>query len=288
MATVTPDGVAAGAAQRPLQEWSSDSRYSFLWKLSELWRFRELLWALAARSIKARYKQSLLGISWAVIQPFAMMVVFTLVFSKFAKVDTGNVPYPIFSYAALLPWQLFSNNVTRGTSSIVENGGIVKKIYFPREICLISSLLANFVDFLVAAAMLVLLMIYYHTPLSLMILWLPVVLILQTLFTLGLTFLLSAVNVFYRDISFGLSLVLQVWMYLSPVVYPIATVPERYRQLYMLNPMTPIIDSFRRVLIEQQMPQWEYLWPAALVSLVLTVLGYWYFKWAEGTFADVL
>ena len=292
---MTTDSSALAAvpeAPRPLQEWSSDSRYSLLWKLSELWRFRELLWALSIRSIKARYKQSVLGISWAIIQPFAMMVVFTVVFSKFAKVDTGNIPYPVFSYAALLPWQLFQNCVTKGTGSVVENGGIVKKIYFPREVCPLSAVLSSLVDFGVAAVMLVILMVFYRTPLSVAVLWLPLMLVIEIIFSLGIAFVLSAVNVFYRDIGFGLGLVMQVWMYACPVAYPISKALEHlskpFQQLYMLNPMTPIIDNFRRVLVEQQQPDWSYLLPATVLSVLLMVIGYWYFKRAEGTFADVL
>jgi len=270
------------------EEWSSDKAYGLVWKLRELWRFRDLLWALTARSIKGRYKQSLLGISWAVIQPLAMTVIFTIVFSKFAKVDTGSTPYPVFSYAALLPWQLFNNNITKGSTSIVDNGGIVKKLYFPREVCVISAVLSSLVDFAIAAVMLVVLMIIYGVPVSITIGVLPLVLLILLVFSLGAAFFLAAVNASYRDIGFGLPLLLQIWMYLSPVVYPISSVPERYRPLYMLNPLVPIIDSFRRVIVEQKMPDWPTLWPAAALSLVVMVIGYWYFKRAEGTFADIL
>ncbi len=283
--TATPGDVSGG---RVREEWSSDRAYGLLYKLRELWRSRDLLWALSFRSIKGRYKQSVLGIAWAVVQPLAMMVIFTIVFGKFAKVDTGTIPYPIFSYAALLPWQLFQNVVTKGTTSIVDNGSIVKKLYFPREVCALSVVFSSLVDFAVAGIMLAILMIIFRVSPSVYILWLPVILLIQLLFSLGLAFFLSAVNAFYRDISFGVPLVLQVWMYLSPVAYPISTVPERYRDLYMLNPMAPIIDSFRQILVNHQPPDWTMLWPGVAISVVVLVFGYWYFKRSEGTFADVL
>lgn len=275
-------------AERSREEWCSEDRVGFFGHLRELWRFRDLLWALSMRAIKARYKQSVLGVGWAIIQPFAMMVIFTIIFSKFAKVDTGDTPYAVFSYAALLPWQLFSTSVTRGGTSIADNGSIVKKIYFPREVCPVSAVGAALVDFAVASVMLVLLMLFYHVGISALALLLPVVLIIQLMLTFGIIFFLSAVNAFYRDIGFGLPLVLQIWMYASPVVYPISLVPERYQQLYMLNPMTPVIDSFRRVLVEDQMPHWNYLGIAAGVAFVCMIIGYSYFKRAEGLFADVL
>lgn len=273
---------------RALEEWHSDRAHGLVWMLRELWRFRDLLWALSIRSIKGRYKQSLLGISWAVIQPFAMMVIFTIVFSKFAKVDTGSTPYPVFSYAALLPWQFFNNIVTKGASSVVDNGSIVKKLYFPREICALSVVVSSLVDFGVAAVMLVVLMVAYRVSISVWALWLPLVLVIEIIFALGLALALSATNAFYRDITFGLPLLLQVWMYLSPVVYPINTVPDRYLQLYMLNPMTPIIDGFRRTLVEGLPPHWGQLWPVTVASALVLLLGYWHFKRTEGTFADVL
>jgi len=272
----------------PYAVWSSSDAHGLVWMLRELWRFRDLLWALSIRSIKGRYKQSLLGIGWAIVQPFAMMVIFTIVFSKFAKVDTGGTPYPVFSYAALLPWQLFSGIVTKGSASIVDNGSIVKKLYFPREVCALSVIVSSLVDFAIAAVMLALLMVIYRVPISLYAFWLPVVLVIQLVFALGLTLFVSAVNAFYRDISFGMPLLVQVWMYLSPVVYPLKSVPQEYLGLYLLNPMAPIIDGFRRVLVEGQPPQWPQLLPATGVSVVALLLGYWYFKKAEGTFADVL
>lgn len=275
----------------PREEWCSREAHGLIFQLREIWKFRELMWTLSLRSLKSRYRQTLLGASWAVIQPLTMTVVFTIVFGKIAKVDTGGAAYPVFAYAAMLPWQLFSNIVSRGTGSVMENGSIVKKIYLPREVCPLSSLLVALVDFGVAALALVIFMVIYRVGPNVLMLYLPVLLLIEIVMALGIIFFLSATSVFYRDIGFGLPLVLQLGMFISPVAYSVAFVADsrpQYLAWYMLNPMASIVDGFRRIIVDRHMPQWDYVLYSAGVALVFLALGYWYFKRAEGRFADVL
>ncbi len=288
--TVVNENRAEGqyADGKPREEWCSRDAHGLIYQLREIWKFRELMWTLSLRSLKSRYRQTLLGASWAIIQPLTMTVVFTLVFGKFAKVDTGGAAYPVFAYAAMLPWQLFASIVGRGTGSVLENGAIVKKIYLPREVCPMASILVALVDFAVASLALVIFMIIYRVAPTVLIVYLPVLLLVEVVMALGIIFFLSATAVFYRDVGFGLPLVLQLGMFISPVAYSVVTVPERYLGWYMLNPMASIVDGFRRIIVDQRMPQWEYVAYSAGVALLFLGLGYWYFKRAEGRFADVL
>ncbi len=275
-------------APRAREEWCSRDAHGLVYQLREIWKFRELMWTLSLRSLKSRYRQTLLGASWAVIQPLTLTVVFTLVFGKFAKVDTQGAAYPVFAYAAMLPWQLFSNIVTRGTGSVMEQAAIVKKIYLPREICPLASILVCLVDFAVAALALVIFMIIFQVGPTVLLLYLPVLLLIEIVMALGIILFLSALAVFYRDVGFGLPLVLQLGMFVSPVAYSVASVPPEYKGWYMLNPMASIVDGFRRIIVDQTMPQWDYVLYSAGVALLLLGLGYWHFKRAEGRFADVL
>ena len=283
----------------PQQVWSSREAHGLLFSLREIWQFRELMWTLSLRSLKSRYRQTLFGASWAIIQPLTLTVVFTLVFGKFAKVDTHGEYYPLFAYTAMLPWQLFSNIVTRGSNSVLENGAIVKKVYMPREVCPLSSILVCLVDFAVASLALVIFMVLGHKAPTPLLLYLPVLLLVEILLALGVILFLSAVGVFYRDVGYGLPLVLQLGMLVSPVPYDVAWVGKNYPQYvnwYMLNPMASIVDGFRQIVVNQQMPRWDYLpyspWVymaySAGVALLFMWAGYWYFKREEGRFADVL
>jgi lipopolysaccharide transport system permease protein len=285
------EGAGSPPAPVPQQIWSSREAHGLLASLREIWQFRELMWALSLRSLKSRYRQTLLGASWAIIQPLTLTVVFTLVFGQFAKVDTGGVPYAIFAYSAMLPWQLFSSIVTRGTNSVLENGAIVKKIYMPREVCPLSSILVGLVDFAVASLALIIFMVMYHVQPTWYLLYLPVLLLVEILLGLGIILFLSAIGVFYRDVGFGLPLVLQLGMMVSPVPYSVEWVADNHPQYlswYMLNPLACLLDGFRRIICNQQPPQWEYVIRAAGVALLLLWAGYWYFKREEGRFADVL
>lgn len=256
--------------------------------LHELFRSRELLLSWTMREFRVRYSQSVLGITWAILQPLSLMVISSLVFSIFLQVPTQGVPYPVFSYSALLPWTFFANAMSTAIPSLVSNFNLVSKIYFPREILPIASILVNLVDFFIAAIIFIGMLIFYHIEISPALLALPLILIIQIFFTVGLTLAASALNVFYRDIRFVIPLLLQLWIYLSPVFYPLETVPERFRSLYLLNPMATLIDSYRRVTLLRQFPRWDYLAIAALISLIVCIFGYRYFKHAEKSFADLI
>lgn len=254
----------------------------------ELLRYRELLWSWVVRDIKVRYKQSLLGIAWAILQPLSTTLIFSLIFSRFIRVSTEGIPHPIFYYSAMLPWTFLTSSVSFGTSCLINNMNLVTKIYFPREILPISAVLASFVDFLIAAVIFAGMMIYYGIPVGPSWIWVPVLLLTQILLTLGIVFAASALNVFYRDIRFIVPLGTQLWMYLTPIIYPLSLVPERLRGLYMLNPMAGLIDSYRRIVLNAQWPHATYLLTAVIVSTVIFLLGYIYFKRAEIVFADVI
>lgn len=256
--------------------------------LVRLAQYRELLLNLAARDLKIRYKQSVLGVAWAIVQPFALMVVFSVVFSFFVHVKTAGIPYPIFSYVALVPWTYFVNTLNFGVGSLVGNANLVSKIYFPREIFPLASLLACFVDFLVAGAIFAGMLLYYHIGLTLQILWLPLLIVLQMALMSGLLLVLSAANVFFRDVRLLLPFVLQIGMYVTPIIYPLSLIPPRYRLLFSLNPMSGIIDGYRQVIVRGQPPDLSLLALSAVVSLVLLVVGYRYFKSVEMQFADVI
>ncbi len=266
-------------------EWSD----SLTGHARELWRHRELLWLLTLREIKVRYKQSVLGVAWAVLQPLSLMVVFTVFFSWFARIESDGIPYPLFSYAALLPWMFFSTSLSSSIPSLIANSHIITKIYFPREVIPLAAVLAAFLDFLIAAAAFVLLLIVYRVPPTWNLLYLIPIVAIQILFTVGVSLLLSAFTVLYRDVRHTLPLVIQIWMFVTPILYPASVVPQRWRAWYFsLNPMAAIIDGYRRTILQQQSPQLSYLLLAASVSCLLVWLGYKYFKHLEREFADIV
>jgi lipopolysaccharide transport system permease protein len=256
--------------------------------LKELFAHRELLWVWTLREIKVRYKQSVLGAAWAILQPVVLMLVFTVVFSFLARVPSDGVPYPIFSYTALLPWTFLATSIAFAVPSLVNNMNLVTKIYFPREVLPISAVAAAFVDFLVASVVFVGLMLSYRLPLQPSLLWLPLLLTIQILLTLGIVLPASALLVWYRDIRFVVPLCLQLWMYTSPIIYPTSLVPERLRALYMLNPLASLTDSYRRIILRGQPPQVLHLAISAVTALVLLLAGYAYFKRSEALFADII
>lgn len=253
-----------------------------------LLRYRELLLNLARRDLKIRYKQSILGVAWAIVQPFALMVVFSVIFSLFVKVRTAGIPYPIFSYVALVPWTFFANSLSFGVGSLQANSSLVTKIYFPREILPLASMLACLVDFLVASTIFVGMLLYYHIGVTAQIVWLPLIVALQMAFTAGVVLIGAAANVFYRDIRLLLPFLMQLWMYVTPVIYPLTLIPARFRTLFSLNPMTGIIDAYRRVIVEGRPPDPRLLLVTAIVSLLLLGAGYRFFKSVEMQFADVI
>jgi lipopolysaccharide transport system permease protein len=266
-----------------------DSRAGLDWRsLGDLWAYRELLWSLSVRETKARYRQSLLGIGWAIAQPLAMMVVFNLVFSRFAGVPSDGIPYPIFAYAALVPWTFLSNAMTSATIGLVSNRTIVTKTYFPREIIVISQVGARFVDFLAGALVYVGMMAWYGIAPTVWLLLLPLLLLIQVVLTVGLCLITSALHVRFRDLAPIVTLGLQVWLYLTPVTYPLSLVPEQWRTLYLLNPMAGLILAYRSVIALGQGPDFGALGLAAGMSLLVLAVAYPWFKRAERSFADVI
>jgi lipopolysaccharide transport system permease protein len=274
-----------GPALESTIEWSD----SLLAHARELFRHRELLWRITQREIKVRYKQSLLGALWAVLQPFSLMVVFTVFFSWFARMQSDGIPYPLFSYVALLPWMFFSTSLSFAIPSLVSNSHIITKIYFPREIVPLASVLAAFLDFVIASGIFVLMLFYYRVGLTWNVLYVIPLATIQVAFTAGVCLLLSAFTVLYRDVRHMLPLLIQIWMFVTPILYPVSIVPEGWRTLYMtLNPMAIIIDGYRRAAVMGLPPQLRYLVLAAAVSGVLLWLGYKYFKHLEREFADMI
>jgi lipopolysaccharide transport system permease protein len=256
--------------------------------VQELSAHRGLLITWVIRDIKVRYKQSLMGAAWAILQPLSATLILTVIFSRFVRVPTDGIPYPIFYYSALLPWTFFASSITFGVSSLVSNMSLVTKIYFPREILPLSAVLASMVDFLIASLIFVGMMIFYQVPLNASLICIPVLLLIQVAFTVGVVLLVSAMNVFYRDVRFVVPLGLQLWMYLTPIIYPLSMVPPRFLAVYMLNPMASIIDSYRRIILLGEWPSFPPLVLGAGVSVVLVVVAYWYFKRSEAVFADII
>jgi lipopolysaccharide transport system permease protein len=266
-------------------EWSD----SLLAQLRELLHRRELLWLVTQREIKVRYKQTVLGVLWAIVQPLSLMLVFTLFFSLLAGLPTDGPPYPLFAYAALLPWTFFATALSFAVPSLITNSHIITKIYFPREIIPLASVLAALVDFAVASLVLFGLLAVYRVPPTWSLLYLAPLIAIQVTFTVGLSLLLSAVTVLYRDVRFTVPLLLQLWMFLTPILYPLSIVPESFRTLYLIaNPLAAIVEGYRRALLHGRPPDPLPLASATLVSLLLLWLGYRYFKQVERRFADII
>ena len=251
-------------------------------------RHWDLILSFARRDIKARYKQTALGIAWSLLQPLSMMIVFTLVFSLFAKVPSDGVPYPVFAYSALIFWTFFSNAINGGTGAMVSNATLIRKIYFPRETLLISVLLAGLLDLGVAAILFVGMLVYYKIALTLAALWVVPLLLLQITLTFAVISLTSAAHVNFRDMGHALPLVVQLWMFATPVAYPISVIPGWLRPYYLLNPMAAIIEGYRNALIMGTSPNLPALGVSVAVTIILTGLALSVFKRAARTFADVI
>ena len=257
--------------------------------LRDLWIYRELVLFMIWRDIKVRYKQTLLGAAWAVLQPFLTMVVFTIFFGTLAEVPSDGVPYPIFTYAALLPWQLFSKALQDAARSLVSNRHMITKVYFPRLVLPLSSIVAGLVDFGIAFLVLLAMMFYYQIPLRIQMLALPLLLLLALVTALGVGLWLSALNVLYRDIAYVMPFIAQFWMYITPVVYPASMVPEQWRFLYYLNPMTGVVEGFRWALLgtHSSLPS-SMIILSIVISIVVLVTGLFYFRRMERLFADMV
>ena len=256
-----------------------------------LYTTRDLVIAWTYRIIRGRYQQSVLGGLWAIIQPAATVAIFSLIFTYIVPVDTGDVPYMVFSYVAMVPWTLFASSVIDMVDSLVGNMNLVSRIYFPREVLPLSYLLARLVDFAIAYAVVVVLLIYFRLELFLVgWLCLPLVLLVQLSLALGIGLAGAALNVFYRDVRHVFTLVIQLWFYASPIIYPVSEVKSRlpsHYYLYYLNPMTGVIEGYRDILLNQRLPG-PYLALSAAVAVALLLFGYWLFKRVEFQFADVV
>lgn len=256
--------------------------------LQEVWRYRELLYFLTWRDVKVRYKQTVLGMAWAIIQPFTAMVIFSIVFGRFAGLPSDGLPYPIFTYTALLPWNFFAGALTRSGSSVVSSTGLITKVYFPRLVIPIAAAVGGIVDFAIAFALLVGMMLFYGiTPTAAM--WtLPGFLLLALATALGVSLWLSALNVRYRDVGYVIPFLVQIWLFASPVAYSSSLVPERWRLLYGLNPMAGVVEGFRWSLLGKAQGPGPLLAVSATVVVAILIGGLYYFRSMEKTFADVV
>jgi lipopolysaccharide transport system permease protein len=257
-------------------------------RLSEMWEYRELLYFLVWRNIKVRYKQTAIGAAWAIIQPLMTMIIFTLVFGKFANVPSDGLPYPIFSYAALLPWTYFATALNLSILSIVNNSNLITKVYFPRLFLPTSAILSGLIDFGISFIFFLVMMIWYGTMPGWGIVFLPGFVLLTVITALSVSLWLSAINVRYRDVGQAIPFLIQLWLFASPVAYPISVVPEKWRLLYSLNPMTGVIEGFRWALLGRETPDILPLALSVAVVLALLLSGILFFKRLEETFADVV
>lgn len=256
--------------------------------LAELWRYRELVYFLTWRDVKVRYKQTLLGAAWAVLQPVMLMAVFTIFFGRLVQVPSDGVPYGIFALTALVPWTFFSNSLTRATGSLLTDAELLRKVYFPRLAIPISAVLAQLLDLAIALVVLLLFAFAYDVELTSRVLWLPALCVLAILAAFGAGLWFSALNVQYRDVGQVLPFLVQVWMFASPVVYPYTLVPERWRALYALNPMVGVVEGFRWGLLGTATEPGPALIIGSIVALAVAAGGIVYFRRVERDFADVI
>jgi lipopolysaccharide transport system permease protein len=257
-------------------------------KLLQLWEYRELIYFLVWRDIKVRYKQTVLGASWAILQPFLTMLVFSLFFGRLAKIPSEGIPYPIFVYSALVPWTFFSSGLTRGADSLVGNAELVKKVYFPRLAMPIARIIAGLLDFALAFTILVLMMVHYRIAPSAHVLWLPLFALLAVAAVLGVSFWLSALNVLFRDVQFVTPFLTQFLLFATPIAYPISLLPHQWRGLYGINPMVSVVEGFRWALLGTHLDLMPALAVSVASAVTLLCTGAFYFRRVERTFADVI
>lgn len=257
-------------------------------KLGELWEYRELLYFLVWRDIKVRYKQTFLGVAWAIIQPLMTMVVFSIFFGHLGKMSSDGLPYPIFSFAALVPWTLFSNGLIQATNSLVSSSGLIKKVYFPRLIIPIATVLASVVDFFIAFLILLVLMLIYGIVPTVNVLWLPLFVVLTLVASLSVSLWLSALNVKYRDVKYIIPFLAQIWLFATPIAYSSSILPAQWRAVYGINPMVGVVEGFRWALLgTNTQPGWMVI-VSAVAAILMLISGAYYFRRMEKSFADVV
>lgn len=270
----------------PLVVIQPSKRWNLL-SFKDIWAYRELLFFLTWRDVKVRYKQTALGAAWAILQPLFMMVIFTIFFGRLAGVGSAGIPYPLFALAGLVPWTFFSNSITASGNSLVGSANLITKVYFPRLIVPAAAMLAGLVDFMLAFGLLCLLMIYYGVTLTAQVLFLPVLVLLTALFALGVGTWMSALNVKYRDVRFALPFVIQLWLFVSSVILPSSSVPEKWRWLLLLNPMSAIIEGYRSALFGLPF-DWPALGIASVLTAVVLLYAFYSFSRVERSFADII
>jgi lipopolysaccharide transport system permease protein len=257
-------------------------------KLGELWEYRELFYFLIWRDVKVRYKQTVLGAAWAILQPFFTMVVFSLFFGRLANMPSDGVPYPIFAYAALVPWTFFANGLSQAPSKLIASSNLIQKVYFPRLAIPVATILAGLVDFVLAFAVLLGMMLWYGILPSAAVLWLPLFLGLALATSLGVAFWLSAINVQYRDVAQVMPFIVQVWLFATPIAYPSSLLPEPWRTIYGINPMAGVVEGFRWALLGTGDAPGGLVLVSGLIALTLLLSGAFYFQRMERRFADVI
>jgi lipopolysaccharide transport system permease protein len=258
-----------------------------LLSFKDIWAYRELLFFLTWRDVKVRYKQTALGAAWAILQPLFMMIIFTIFFGRLAGVASSGIPYPLFALAGLVPWTFFANAITASGNSLVGSANLITKVYFPRLIVPAAAMLAGLVDFLLAFLMLVVLMFYYRVTLTPQILFLPVLILLTALFSLGVGTWMSALNVKYRDVRFALPFLIQLWLFVSSVILPSTSIPQKWRWLIMLNPMSGIIEGYRAALFGLPF-DWPALGIASALTFAVLLYAIYAFGRVERSFADII
>lgn len=257
-------------------------------QLRELWRYRELMYFLTWRDVKVRYKQTLLGIAWAIIQPLMTMVVFSFIFGELAKIPSEGIPYPLFTFAGLVPWTFFANALTQSSNSLVNNANLIQKVYFPRLIIPISSVLAGVVDFFLAFVVLAGLMVYFGVLPSLAVLTLPLFLLLALITSLGVGLWLTALSVQFRDVRYVVGFLVQFWFFITPVTYSSTMLEGNWRLLYGINPMVGVVEGFRWALLKSGQPPDTLVYVSAGIALLIFSGGLFYFRRMEKTFSDVI
>jgi lipopolysaccharide transport system permease protein len=256
--------------------------------LREIWQYRSLLYFLSWRDIKVRYKQTLLGVLWAIIQPFFTMVVFSIFFGNLARMPSDGIPYPIFAYVALVPWTLFANALTQSSNSLVQSSNLIKKVYFPRLIIPLSSVLAGTMDFIFAFLVLLGMMLFYGIVPTMNVVWLPFLLLLTCGTALGVGLWLSALNVQFRDVRYTIPFLTQFWLFATPIAYPSSLLSEPWRTLYGLNPMAGVVEGFRWALLGTQTAPSPIIIVSSCATCLLIISGLYYFRRMERTFADIV
>jgi lipopolysaccharide transport system permease protein len=256
--------------------------------LRELWEYRELLYFLIWRDVKVRYKQTVLGAAWAIIQPVFMMLVFSLFFGRLAKVPSDGIPYPVFAFCALIPWQLFAHALTESSNSLIANERLITKVYFPRLIVPMAAVLGGLVDFVIAFVLLLLMIVYYGIVPTWAIVTVPGFIVLAVLTALGVGLWLSALNVQYRDVRYTIGFLIQFWLFATPVAYPSSLIPEGWRAFYGLNPMAGVVEGFRWALLGKSEPPGTLLVVSIVVVVLILVGGLYYFRRTEQKFADII